>query len=113
MGVVLEWCGRTLSGSSEGVETHHGLIRSAAAASLDAALAATGKRLHLDLVGVKSVRAFDGWIVVVRVNGQAGGRPYKLLGSASCEEEEDLPRAAALAVLDASNRLLERYVPGP
>jgi hypothetical protein len=111
VGVVLGWRDQELTGAAEGVETHHGLIRSAAAATLEAALGAVEKRLRLDLVGVKAVRAFDGWVVVVRVNGEADGRHYKLLGSASCEEEDGLPRAAALAVLDATNRVVERYIP--
>jgi hypothetical protein len=49
-------------------------------------------------------------VVVSRLNGQADGRTYSLLGSASCEQEEGLGRAAAISVLDASNRLLERYI---
>jgi hypothetical protein len=112
VGIRLEWCGRTLQASAEGVETQHGRVRAAASATLDAALAAAGKRVHLELIGVKAVRAFDGWVVVVRLNGEASGRTYRLLGSASCEEDSGLTRAAALSVLDATNRLLERYVGG-
>lgn len=110
IGVHLEWCGRTLREWAEGVETHHGRIRAAAEATLRAALAAAGERVHLDLVGVKAFRAFDGWIVVVRVNGSADGKSYKLLGSSSCEEEAQLSQTAVQAVLDATNRILERYV---
>jgi len=109
VGVRLEWCGRTIQASSEGLETHHGRIRAAAAATLDAALAAAGKRVHLDLVGVKSVRAFDGWVVVVRITGETAGHAFRLLGSASCEDDTGLERAAAHSVLDATNRLLERH----
>jgi hypothetical protein len=112
VGVRLEWCGRTLEATSQGLETHHGRIRAAAAATLEAAVAAAGKRIHLELLGVKAVRAFDGWVVVVRVSGEAGGRQFRLLGSASCEDEGGLPKAAVHSVLDATNRLLERYVGG-
>lgn len=109
VGVRLEWCGRMLEARAEGLETHHGRIRAAAAATLDAALAAAGKRIHLELLGVKAVRAFDGWVVVVRVAGEVSGRSFRLLGSASCEDEEGLTKAAAQSILDATNRLLERY----
>ena len=110
MSVRLEWCGRTIECDARGLETHHGRVRASAEAALAAALDATGKRVELDLVGVKAVRAFDGWVVVVRINGAAKGRHYKLLGSASCEEETQLSRTSAIAVLDATNRVLERYV---
>ena len=112
VGVRLEWCGRMLEASSEGLETLHGRIRASAAATLEAALAAAGKRMDLEILGVKAVRAFDGWVVVVRVVGEIGGREFRLLGSASCEDEGGLAQAAAHSVLDATNRLLERYVAG-
>ena len=110
VGVRLAWHERTFECFAEGLETHQGRIRATAEATLGTALAAAGKRVHLDLVGVKAVRAFDGWVVVVRVNGQANGTTYKLLGSASCEEEARITHTAVQAVLDATNRLLERYV---
>jgi hypothetical protein len=100
-----------LEASSEGLETHHGRVRASAAATLDAAVAAAGKHIHLELIGVKAVRAFDGWVVVVRVTGETGGKSLRLLGSASCEDEGGLTRAAAQSILDATNRLLERYAP--
>ena len=58
-------------------------------------------------MGVKAVRAFDGWVVVTRINGRAGADNYRLLGAAPCEEEHDLPGAAVKAVLNASNRVME------
>ncbi len=64
----------------------------------------------MDLVGVKSVRAFDGWVVVARLDGVAAGRPYRLLGSASCETEDHVHHCAAQAVLSALNRVLEPFV---
>jgi hypothetical protein len=110
--VRLEWCGRTIEGHAEGLETHHGRVRASAEACLQAAVAAAGKRVHLSILGVKPVRAFDGWVVVVRVHGDAGARTVRLLGASSCEGEAGLEKAAALAVLDGTNRLLERYVGG-
>lgn len=107
IGVCLEWCGRTLEGRAEGVDTHHGRLRAGAEAALAACLSAAWRRVHLTLLGVKSVRAFDGWVVVVRITAEVGERHLKLLGAASCEDESDVERTAALAVLDATNRVLE------
>lgn len=108
--VQLEWCGRSFSGSAEGVETPHGRVRASAEACLAAALAAAGKRVHLELIGVKAVRAFDGWVVVVRVVGDLGGKRFRLLGASSAEAEADVERAAGRAILDATNRILEGHV---
>ena len=99
-----------LQGLVQGADTEYGRMRSAAAATLEAVLAAAGGRIDLELMGVKAVRAFDGWVVVARLQGAAEGRPYRLLGSASCENDDGLIRAAALTVLDATNRLMERFL---
>lgn len=109
----LEWRGQTVEGKSEGLETLQGRLRASAEAALLATIAATASRPRFDVVGVKAIRAFDGWVVVVRVNGVADGRTYKLLGSASCEDEERLSHTAALAVLDATNRVVERFMQQP
>ena len=93
------------------LETQHGVIKAAAHAALQAALLVAATDLRLDMVGVKAVRAFDGWVVVARINGGADGS-FKLLGAAPCEDESDLPRAAVHAVLDASNRVMERALAG-
>jgi len=74
------------------------------------ALAGAGKRVHLELIGVKAFRAFDGWVVVVRLLGEAGGKSFRLLGASSSEAEAGVERAAGLAILDATNRILERHV---
>ena len=66
--------------------------------------------IRLEVVGVKAVRAFDGWVVVTQINGNAGADHYRLLGAAPCEAEEDLPGAAVKAVLNASNRVMEQRV---
>jgi hypothetical protein len=110
IGVRLEWRGRTLQASVEGLETQHGQVRAAAAAALKACMEGAGEGLRLDLVGVKAFRAFDGWVVVVRINGEAKERSYRLLGSASCESDEALTKASVQAVLDATNRVLARFM---
>lgn len=111
IGVRLEWDGEAIESEVEGLETHHGRIRACAQATLDAAAASSQGKVGFELLGVKAVRAFDGWVVVVRVNAPEGGDTVRLLGSAACEEENDLIRTTAKAVLDATNRILEKYVP--
>lgn len=110
VGVSLEWCGHTHEGKAEGLETLQGKIKASALAMLNAVMDAASNRMHLELIGVKAVRAFDGWVVITSLQAEAAGKSYRLLGSASCEVDEELLRAAALSVLDASNRVLERYV---
>lgn len=110
--VRLEWCDRSHEGRAEGLETPHGRVRAAADACLEAALSAAGKRLHLELIGVKAFRAFDGWVVVVRLVGEAQGRPLRLLGASSIDGATGVERAAGLAVLDATNRVLGHYMDG-
>lgn len=118
--VRLEWGGQTYEGSVPCLETLQGVIKAASQAALAATLASSaaigsnGDRrpepLALEVVGVKAVRAFDGWVVVTRINGTAGEDRYRLLGAAPCEAEEDLPAAAVKAVLNASNRVMEHRI---
>jgi hypothetical protein len=90
------------------------VLKAASQAALSATLASTSTvtphDIDLEVVGVKAVKAFDGWVVVTRINGRAGADSYRLLGAAPCEEEEDLPGAAVKAVLNASNRVMEQRV---
>lgn len=108
IGVRLEWHGRILQASSGGVETQTGRVRAAAAAALEAAMESAEGRMRINLVGVKAFKAFDGWVVVARLDGEAEGRSYRLLGAASCEEDGTLEKASAQAVLNATNRVLSR-----
>lgn len=107
--VGLDWHGRSVRGEADALDTMHGRVRASADATLAAALSAAGRHVHLELVGVKAFRAFDGWVVVVRVLGAAGERRFRLLGASSSEEDAGLPRASAEAVLDAINRVVEGY----
>jgi len=112
--VTLEWGGQRYDGSVPCLETPQGVIKAASQATLTATLASTrseaGNGIELEVVGVKAVRAFDGWVVVTRINGTSGEERLRLLGAAPCEEEEDLPTAAVKAVLDASNRVMEQRI---
>ena len=116
--VRLEWAGDSYEATVGCLGTQQGVIKAASRAALQPAvqaslssashLAAAG--VNLDVVGVKAVRAFDGWVVVTRVHGSVGSEVYQLLGAAPCEDEDDLPGAAVKAVLNASNRVLGQWV---
>ena len=112
--VRLEWGGEFFEGTVSCLETQQGILRAASEAALSATLQSTvgvtKGDIRLEVVGVKAVRAFDGWVVVTRINGNAGADSYRLLGAAPCEGEEDLPGAAVKAVLNASNRVMEQRV---
>ena len=105
--VRLAWNGETFRATEAGVETQQGIIKAATRAALTATLSAAGDQLHLHIVGVKAVRAFDGWVVIARLSGEALDS-HRLPGAAPCETEEELPSAAVQAVLDATNRVLAR-----
>jgi hypothetical protein len=120
--VRLEWGGRMYEGTVSCLETQQGILKAASQAALKATLASRAenganghgsghaKGIDLEVVGVKAVRAFDGWVVVTRINGSRGEERYRLLGAAPCEGEEDLPGAAVKAVLNASNRVMEQRI---
>lgn len=108
--VALEWTDdRLFEAEVEGTHTREGETRTAAEAALQAAGQATEGRLVLELMGAKAVRVFDAWTVIVAARGTAAGSEYNLIGSYACENAETA-RGAALAALDATNRILERYV---
>jgi hypothetical protein len=116
--VRLEWGGQMYEGTVSCLETQQSVLKAAAQAALRATLASRASKggngqgggIDLEVVGVKAVRAFDGWVVVARVNGSLGEERYRLLGAAPCEGEDDLPGAAVKAVLNASNRVLEQRI---
>lgn len=108
--VRMEWTrGRSFSGESDGNQTLEGEVRAAAQAALSAAEGATNGEIDLELRGAKAMKVFDSWVVVVMVKAWAEGGPLKLLGAYPCPGE-DTPRGAVMAVLDATNRLLQRHL---
>jgi hypothetical protein len=102
--VTLEWSGELHQASVTEFETPQGIIKAASKAALQAVVD-VAQDVDLEMVGVKAVRAFDGWVVVTRLNRNVKGDVQRLLGAAPCEEDDDLPAAAVMAVLDASNRI--------
>jgi hypothetical protein len=108
--VRLEWTrGRLFRGEAEGTQTLEGELRASATAALAAAKEAGGGKLTLELRGTKATRAFDSWIVVVSVKAWSVGESHQLMGAYPCPDE-NTPRGAVMAVLDATNRLMEKYL---
>ena len=93
-------------GESEGLASQAGELRCAAEAcvkALSQAVAQSG--LGFELLGVKAVRAFDATVVIVSLATNGGeGSDQRVVGSVLTET--DPARAAALAVLNATNRIL-------
>jgi hypothetical protein len=108
--VGLQWTrGRTFTGEAEGTQTKQGELQAAAKAALNAAADSVWGRVALELKGVKAVRAFDAWVVVVSVSARIENLDFRLLG-AFPSPGTDISRGAVLAVLDATNRVLQRYL---
>lgn len=107
--VVLTWAdGRRFEGGSDGVTSQTGELRCCAAAAVHALERAVEPTLKFELLGVKAVRAFDATVVIVSLSARAPDGATRLVGSALTEV--DPPRGAALAVLNATNRLLGNFL---
>ena len=63
--------------------------------------------MGFELLGVKAVRAFDATVVIVSLSARDAAHASRLVGSYLTDN--DPPRGAALAVLNATNRILGNY----
>lgn len=107
--VTLAWPeGERFEGEARGLTSQAGELRCAAQASL-LALAQAVREPSFELVGVKSIRAFDATVVIVSLGMPGATDGPRVVGSYLAEH--DVPRGAALAVLNATNRLLARRRP--
>jgi hypothetical protein len=91
------------TGESEGLASQAGELRCAAQACVNALAQAVQGAMTFELLGVKAVRAFDATVVIVSLSTSAEG-DQRVVGSVLTED--DPARAAALAVLNATNRIL-------
>ena len=108
--VRTEWTrGQSFTGEAEGTQTLEGELRAAAEAALMAAVGPAQGRLTLELRGAKAVKAFDAWVVVVSVQATTEKESLRLLGAYPCPDD-DTPKGAVMAVMDATNRVLEQYL---
>lgn len=92
------------AGECEGLASQAGELRCAAQACVSALTQAVQGGLVFELLGVKAVRAFDATVVIVSLALHGENAGQRLVGSYLTDA--DIPRGAALAVLNATNRLL-------
>lgn len=103
--VVLAWQkGEEFTGESSGIHSETGVLRCAAEAAAHALELAVGKRVMLEVLGVRTIKAFDAIIVVVALASRVSDHRQRIVGSAIIHD--DAARAAVHAVLSATNRLL-------
>lgn len=105
--VLLEWEARCYEGVAEGESGAAGEVRLAAQATIAALDALIGQRVHLRLVGIKTVQAFDAQFVVTLI--RATDAPEQPLVGVSIVTSTQ-HRSAALAVLNATNALFGNYM---
>ena len=107
--VELEWLeGAKVRGKAAGQSSALVDLRVAAEAALRAIEIFSDNALQFELLGVKSIRAFDASVIIVSIVVKRGDGPRKLLGS--CLVEDDPVRGAAVAVLNATNRVLGNFI---
>jgi hypothetical protein len=103
--VELEWGGQTFADAVEGETGTAMELRHAAQATLGALGGILAGRMQFALVGIKSFRAFDTDVVVVLLRTD---NVNPLIGASLATS--DPYRSAALAVLNATNRVLGNYL---
>jgi hypothetical protein len=97
--------GERFEAEARGLASQAGELRCAAQAALQALTQAVPSPAF-DLVGVKAIRAFDATVVICSLSLRGDTSRPRVVGS--CLTESEPPRGAALAVLNATNRLLSR-----
>lgn len=104
--VVLGWQdGAEYPGEAEGLASSAGELRCAADACVMALTRATNNELRFELLGVKAIRAFDANVVIVSLSLPSAGQAQRVIGC-YMTEDADPTKGAALAVLNATNRIL-------
>jgi hypothetical protein len=105
--VELEWAGQTFVHESEGESGSALELRLAAMATVRTLEAILGGRMQFELVGIKGLKAFDTDVVVALLSSEQSAG-HALVGAALATD--NLYRSAALAVLNATNRMLGNYL---
>ena len=100
--------GEVVSGQVAGQASPAGDTRLGAEAAIRALETFTDRAITFELVGVKVVRAFDANVVITSLIQHGDAGPERLLGCYLAEG--DLVRGAALAVLNATNRVLGNFI---
>ena len=103
--VVLSWeDGESITGTAEGVNSQTGVLRCAAEATARALELAVGETISLQLLGVRTIKAFDAILVVVSLQSRVSDHEQRVIGTAVIDSHQ-ASRAAVNAVLSATNRL--------
>jgi hypothetical protein len=105
--VELDFNGKRFVGRTEGQSSPIGDLRLGAEAAMQAVESFAQGALGLELMGVKLVRAFDANVVIVSCT-QRSARGTRLVGCYMADR--DAVRGSALAVLNATNRILGNYL---
>lgn len=106
--VQLSWTdGRLFQGESEGMTSQAGELRCSALAAVHALERVSEPAVQFELLGVKAVRAFDATVIIVSLSARDTAGARRLVGSFLTDT--DPPRGAALAVLNATNRIMGNY----
>ena len=93
------------TGRAEGGTAPLEMLRTVARAAADAVSAGqAGAGTAVRVRGILQVEAFGQVVIIVSLAATRGGKSQKLLGV--CDGSDDLARAAALAVLYATNPIL-------
>jgi hypothetical protein len=106
--VSLEWESSLFVGRAIGQSSPLGDFRVCAEAAMRALEDFTRDGMRFDLLGVKHVRAFDSNLIVVAVIAKQEESTQRLVGCYLAET--DTLRGAAMAVLNATNRVLGDFI---
>ena len=98
--------GETFKGVAQGSGSPVGSMQTAANASISALSEAGPPGPSFELLGVKATGAFDSTIVIVSIAAKTEDGSVRLVGSYVTEESPE--RGAAIAVLNATNRYLDK-----
>jgi hypothetical protein len=107
--VEVEWQeGVRFVGKAEGVSSSLGDLRLAALATLNALEQFADGAMRFELIGVKTLRAFDATVAIVSVAYVTDAGRTRLLG---CHlADEDPLGSTVFATLQATNRVLGNYI---
>jgi hypothetical protein len=102
--VTLEFQGKSFVGRSIGPSSPLGDLRVSAEACLKALEDYTPDAQRLEILGVKQIRAFDANLAIVSIAHKEARGTLRLVGCYLADD--DVNRGAAVAVLNATNRVL-------
>jgi hypothetical protein len=102
--VLLQWDDKQIEGEAVCEDSPAGRLRCAADATARALERAVDGRITFDVLGVKTIHAFDCILAVVSLTGRLEDSTERLVGS--CIVSSENPRGIVLATLNATNRLV-------